>query len=99
MQCFRICSTTKVVGAGIVEGGWIGAHARSVYGSADIGTAYSPPTSQNGTHDHAERQTRKQAMVETVLDVAHRSSVSLQWILVVFVAPPHKSFVGMARSM
>ncbi|KAF8322478.1 hypothetical protein DL93DRAFT_2223381 [Clavulina sp. PMI_390] len=57
-----------------VEGGWIGAHARSVWGTADIGSAYSPPSAQTGTDaQNSVRQAQKMLNVETVLDIGYRA--------------------------
>ena len=61
-----------------VEAGWLGAKARSVYGAAGIGTAYSPP-SPLPTHDPLPTTLIKttQPSVETIIDIGYRPDVSL----------------------
>lgn len=61
----------------LVEGCWVGARARAVYGSAGIGSAYSPPkrgvTSPNSDHSSAKSLENS---VETILDISPRAEVS-----------------------
>lgn len=60
-----------------VEGSWVGARARAVYGSADIGSAYSPPNkgvTSPGSDD--SKPPRVETTVETVLDIGFREEVS-----------------------
>lgn len=60
----------------IVEGSWVGARARAVYGNADIGSAYSPPNkgvTSPGSDENRPPQT--ETTVETVLDIGFREEV------------------------
>lgn len=66
----------------IVEAGWLGAKARSVYGAAGIGTAYSPP-SPLPTHNPlpSTHSTTTQPSVETIIDISYRPDVGLLLLL------------------
>lgn len=83
----------------IVEGGWVGAHAKSVYGTTGIGTAYSPPTSQDDIGSSG-RSSQREMNVETVLDVEHRVAVrpfmfeTLVWVLTLALF-----IIGLANAM
>lgn len=60
----------------IVEGSWVGARARAVYGNADIGSAYSPPNKGvTSPGSEGNRPPRIETTVETVLDIGFREEV------------------------
>jgi len=61
-----------------VEGSWVGARARAVYSSTEIGSAYSPPKRKvtiPGTD--VSESTQTESSVETVLDIGFREEVCL----------------------
>lgn len=64
----------------LVEGSWVGARARAVYGNADIGSAYSPPNKGvTSPSSDDNRPPRIETTVETVLDIGFREEVGIRY--------------------
>lgn len=79
-----------------MEGSWVGARARAVYGNADIGSAYSPPNKGVTSPDSDDnRPPQIETTVETVLDIGCRDVVYLRslnlWLFVWLTPSCHRA--------